>query len=141
MGIEKIMGIFTRGKVKKVVDDKGTTVEVPPVEVVERSWGKFEVISRKMDTGVGVLTQVKKLHINPECSISFQYHVHRSEVWKVMDGEGIAIVGGNYTVLKPGIVVCVPPNTVHKIWAGKTGLTILETWVGDDLREEDIVRL
>lgn len=141
MKIGKIMGIFTRGKVKKVVDDKGTTVEVPPVEVVERPWGKFEVLSKKMDTGIGVQTQVKKLYINPECSISFQYHEHRSEVWKILSGEGVAIVGGNYTVLRPGTAICVPPNTVHKMWAGKVGLTVLETWVGDDLREDDIVRL
>jgi len=48
----------------------------------ERKWGNFTVLEK----GDGYL--IKKLFIKKGCSISYQYHEHRSEEWIILKGLG-----------------------------------------------------
>ena len=47
-----------------------------------KPWGNFEILTW------GDLYQVKRLTIVPGQAISLQRHVHRSETWKIVQGEG-----------------------------------------------------
>lgn len=129
----------------------------------ERKWGNFAVLEK----GDGYL--VKKLFIKKGCSISYQYHEHRSEDWIVLKGLGdfktqlhkfekrylVAptmleyLWDGNFKYKTSGDIVTrygagtyiqINPKQYHK-WTSVEDTEILEVWRGQDLRESDIVRL
>ena len=107
---------------------------------VNTRWGHYEILSPVTQLTETVSTEVKKLVIEPGKCISFQYHNHRSEIWKVIKGDGILLTT-EYRVIQKGDYIAIPPMQLHKVWGGKEGIEILETWVGDYLGEDDIVRL
>ncbi len=129
----------------------------------ERKWGNFTVLEK----GDGYL--IKKLFIKKGCSISYQYHEHRSEEWIVLKGLGDfktqlhkfekrylvapTMLGywwdGNFKYKTSGDIVTrygagtyiqINPKQYHK-WTSVEDTEILEVWRGQDLRESDIVRL
>lgn len=123
------MGLFIHNK-----DSKSTTSEV------ETRWGKYKILFPEKEIVPGVKIQVKRLSILPNHSISLQYHKHRSEVWKVISGDGMLLTT-QYSHLKPGDVIAIAPGSLHRVWGGEHGIEIQEVWVGDKLSEEDITRL
>ncbi len=127
----------------------------------ERKWGSFTVLEK----GDGYL--IKKLFIKKGCSISNQFHNHRSEQWIVLKGLGDFrtqlpkfqkkyfvsswdLYASNLFDIKPsgdivtrygaGAYIEINPKQPHK-WTSVEDTEILEVWRGQDLRESDIVRL
>lgn len=84
----------------------------------------------------------KLLVINPHCRTSLQKHEHRTETWRVLSGVGVH-TGKTGTVAKLiiGTTIEIAQGEYHRIQALDEPLVILETWRGEDLREDDIVRL
>lgn len=101
-----------------------------------RPWGAWYVIEK----GKGY--KVKRLEILPNESISMQYHLHRSEVWTIVQGEGKVIVDGEIFKVRKGDTFEVPIQAIHKITCtSKETLIAIEVQIGEITEESDIVRV
>lgn len=104
----------------------------------ERRWGTYKVMDNvEFDDGFCALT--KTLTLNPGCSISYQRHSRREEVWTFIDGEGEIVLDGERRNVGRGDVVMIPRMKMHALKAF-TPLTFIEVQQGDELVEEDIER-
>ncbi len=104
----------------------------------ERRWGVYKVVdTAEFPDGFSALT--KQLTLNPGCSISYQRHTHRDEVWTFIDGSGIIVLDGERRSVGRGDVVRIPRGQRHALRA-ITPLTFIEVQTGSHLVEEDIER-
>lgn len=105
----------------------------------EKRWGRYTVIEHtKYDDGSEALT--KKLVLNANGQISYQYHKHRKEIWSIIKGTGILYLDGKKTEVTAGDVISIQEEQKHAIKA-ITELELIEVQIGAPLIEEDIVRL
>ena len=101
-----------------------------------RPWGHFETLG----SGPGFL--VKRLQINPGSSISLQKHQHRAEHWVVVQGEAQVTRDDETFALRSNESVYIPKGAVHRIEnLTDAPVLIVEVQTGEELREDDIVRL
>lgn len=104
----------------------------------ERRWGEYRVIDFvEFPDGFSALT--KRLKLNPGCSISYQVHSCRDEVWTFIDGEGEIILNDERKKVLRGMTVHIPKGMRHALRA-ITSLTFIEVQSGSNLVETDIVR-
>lgn len=101
-----------------------------------RPWGSFETLG----SGPGFL--VKRLQINPGASISLQKHRHRAEHWVVVQGEAQITRDDETFTLHSNESVYIPKGAVHRI-ENRTDAPalIVEVQTGEELREDDIIRI
>jgi mannose-6-phosphate isomerase-like protein (cupin superfamily) len=85
-------------------------------------------------------SMVKILTIEPDQSLSLQYHHDRDEFWHVLSGKGIATIGDDKAPLTVGDDRFVPRETNHRLETEDSKLVILELSFGS-FDEDDIVRL
>ncbi|WP_027091958.1 sugar phosphate nucleotidyltransferase [Cohnella thermotolerans] len=105
----------------------------------ERRWGQYKVVDYvKYPEGYEVLT--KRIHIRSGCNVSYQLHRKRNEVWTIVSGIADIVLNERPYHVKPGDVVRVPEGTRHSI-KGVTDVELIEVQTGQELIEEDIVRL
>lgn len=105
-------------------------------EAGERVWGRWLVL----DTGENHI--VKRLTVNPGGRLSLQYHHHREEHWVVVAGMATVTVDDKTFEAGPGTAIFVPLGARHTIEnRGEAVMEFIEVQMGDDLREDDIVRL
>ena len=105
----------------------------PPVE---RPWGWYQTVDR----GDGFL--VKRIVVEPGQRLSLQKHARRSEHWVVVRGAARVTCGDEVRRLGPNEAVHIPLGAAHRLEnTGDEALHIIEVQCGDDLREDDIVRL
>lgn len=105
----------------------------------EKRWGSYRVIDYStLEDGHEVLT--KRLKILARKNLSYQYHLKRQEVWTVISGHGELIVDGQFRQIDPGDVIHIPKQAKHAVQAF-SNLEIIEVQMGDELVEEDIVRI
>ena len=106
------------------------------INISERPWGNY--IKLFQESGVWV----KRVEVNPGARLSLQKHAHRSEKWNIVTGKGLVVIDDKEIEVGPGSVLDVPLGAVHRI--GNTGddkLVFIEVACGDDLSEEDIIRI
>lgn len=104
----------------------------------ERRWGKYTVLdSEEFDDGFCCLT--KRLQLNQGCSISYQKHKFRDEIWTILDGEGEIVIDGERRKIKRNDTITIFKNQLHALKA-HTNLTFIEVQRGKNLIEEDIER-
>jgi len=103
---------------------------------VESSWGGFEALSEESGQHV-----VKRLYIFPGCCMSNQRHSGRLEQWNVVKGTlGLSVDGEDYE-LSRGESMTVEQGSWHAAYNnGDDVVEVIEVWVGEDLREDDIER-
>lgn len=108
----------------------------PYLDEATRPWGYWCVLD--YDQGY----KVKRLEILPDQSISLQYHVHRAEIWNIVQGEGKVIVDGNIFKVSKGDTFVVPRQALHKITNTHLNETLvaIEVQLGEICSEDDIVR-
>jgi mannose-6-phosphate isomerase len=108
----------------------------PYAESATRPWGEWRVLD--VDQGY----KIKRLEILPDQSISLQYHVHRSEHWTIVQGEGRVIVDGSIFNIKKGESFHIPKMSLHKISNNHLTETLIaiEVQMGEICSEDDIVR-
>lgn len=105
-------------------------------EASDRVWGRWQVL----DTGERHV--VKRLTVNPGGRLSLQYHHHREEHWVVVAGTATVTLDDKTFEAGPGAAIVVPLGARHTIEnRGETVMEFIEVQLGDDLREDDIVRL
>ncbi len=106
------------------------------INVTERPWGYY--IKFLQEAGVWV----KRVEVKPGCRLSLQKHAHRSEKWNIVTGKGLVVIDSKEIEVGPGTVIDVPVGAVHRIGnTGNTNLVFIEVACGDQLSEEDIVRI
>lgn len=104
-----------------------------------REWGEYRVLNcTAHDNSENSL--VKELVIAPGRHISYQVHRLRTEMWAVTEGCGEVIINGEVRKIGRGDSIVIKPGTNHAVKA-LTELHIIEVQLGDELTEEDIVRL
>lgn len=59
----------------------------------------------------------KSIIINPGKNISYQVHHHRSEIWTIVEGEGIFVIDGIEKHVKIGDTLIIPIEHWHAIKA------------------------
>ena len=104
----------------------------------ERRWGTYKVIDH-IEFGDGFRALTKQLTLNPGCSISYQRHECRDEVWTFIDGHGELVIDGVRRDVGRGDTVTIERGTLHALRA-RSPLTFIEVQRGSNLVEEDIER-
>jgi mannose-1-phosphate guanylyltransferase len=72
--------------------------------------------------------------------LSLQYHIGRSEFWKVIKGPVKVQLGDDIKVLQTGDSITIPKKAVHRLMGAGSDAIILEISIGQ-FDESDIVRL
>jgi mannose-6-phosphate isomerase-like protein (cupin superfamily) len=102
--------------------------------IVEKPWGKFEQFTKQEPVTVKIIT------VNPNESLSLQYHFKREEFWKILSGTGEITIGDSVMQANAGDEYFIEKKQSHRIKADQVVLSMLEISFGD-FDEEDIVRL
>ena len=105
----------------------------------ERRWGTYRVID-DVTYSDGYKSLTKSITLKAGRNISYQYHLHRSEVWTFVDGNGLVMVDDQVKAVSRGNVVHIRQGQKHAVKA-ISDLTFIEVQSGDLLTEEDIIRL
>ena len=102
----------------------------------ERPWGHY--IKFLEEEGVWV----KRVEVKQDGRLSLQKHNHRSEKWNIVSGQGLVTLNDIEIMVGPGSIVDVPVGAVHRIAnIGKDKLVFIEVACGEDLSEDDIIRI
>jgi len=99
-----------------------------------RPWGNFERFTLNEATTVKIIT------VNPGEAFSLQTHEHRSECWRILQGQGTLTIGGLVHDAQPGEVYFIKQGETHRAEGGQGGLIFLEIALGE-FDEGDITRL
>lgn len=77
----------------------------------ERRWGEYKVIDY-IEFLYGFCALTKQLTLRPDCSISYQRHSCREEIWTFINGEGEVDLDGERRPVKRGDVVDIPQGAM-----------------------------
>lgn len=99
----------------------------------KRPWGKFEKFTQNEKT------TVKLLYIKKGRRLSYQFHNHRSEFWKVVVGKIRVVLNKRKIILSEGRSIKIPIKALHRI-EGLEDAVVLEIAYGK-FDENDIVRV
>jgi mannose-6-phosphate isomerase-like protein (cupin superfamily) len=100
----------------------------------KRPWGRFEKLHENKPC------TVKLIYINANSRLSLQYHMNRSEYWRVVRGTASVELDGKKFVLKEGDSIEIPRKAKHRLGSIDGGCVVLEIAYGK-FDEADIVRL
>ena len=102
---------------------------------VIKPWGMYETLSSEQ----GWL--FKKIIVSPQQKLSLQSHMHRSEHWIVIEGNGLVTIGNDIVAVSENSHVFIPKETKHRIHnTTDVPLVFLEVQIGALISEEDIIR-
>ena len=101
----------------------------------ETAWGGYYIV----EEGDG--RQTKLLHLNPGSCMSYQSHDHRDELWNVVRGDLWMCIDGQDVMYSQGENFVISQGEKHAAF-NRSGSTVevIEIWMGNDLREDDIHR-
>ena len=104
----------------------------------ERRWGEYRVLDyTQYEDKSKSLT--KHLMIEKGKSLSYQLHLHRDEIWTIVDGEGKLLLDGVVKEVKRGDVAYIKAGEKHALYATKD-IHFIEVQIGKELIEDDIER-
>ena len=104
--------------------------------IEKRPWGKFENLMSSQNF------LVKKISIQPRQKLSLQYHNHRAEYWVVVNGSGLITIDNEEIKCSSGSTFQIKKNQLHRIENNNDeDLVLIEVQIGENLSEEDIVRV
>ena len=102
----------------------------------KRPWGSFEVL---LDSP---FLKVKKLNIDCNKRISYQYHEHRSEHWVVIKGKASVKLNSKIFELNEGESIDIKKRDNHYVGNfTDEDLILIEVQMGDYFGEDDINRI
>ena len=102
--------------------------------IVKKPWGMFEQFTKQEPVTVKIIT------INPNESLSLQYHHKRAEFWKILSGKGELTLGDSIIQANEGDEYFIEKKQKHRMKANSLQVRMLEISFGD-FDENDIVRL
>jgi len=101
-----------------------------------RPWGQYEVLKD------GEFCKVKEIIVNPGERLSYQYHIHRAEVWVVTKGELTIILDDEKVFKEYGQTIKIPKGSMHRAWnETDEEVRFIEIQTGTYFGEDDIVRM
>ena len=101
-----------------------------------RPWGTWEVLDSEANFCV------KRIKVIPGGKLSLQLHHFRSEHWVIVKGEALITLGDELITKKAGENVFIPVEVKHRIQNNSNqDVEFIEVQIGDNLDENDIVRL
>ena len=100
----------------------------------DRPWGRFEKFHENK------ISTVKLIYIIPNHRLSLQYHTHRNEFWRIINGTAEVEVDGKTFSVEEGDDISIGPKSHHRIKALAKGCIVLEISYGH-FDEDDIVRI
>ncbi len=101
-----------------------------------RPWGNYHIIAKNPGY------QIKEIKVDQNSKLSLQKHKSRSEFWQIVKGESKITIEDKEYFLKEKEHIYIPMNTVHRIEnIGSEKLIFIEIQLGENLNEEDIIRL
>ena len=102
----------------------------------ERPWGRYLVLDDHLDY------KIKRIEVNPNARLSYQYHMKRSETWVIINGEGIVTIEGKIKNIYKGDTIIIPKSAKHRIEnTGNDKLIFIEVQTGTYFGEDDIIRI
>jgi mannose-6-phosphate isomerase len=106
------------------------------LESEERPWGRYFVLQDEPNY------KLKRIEVEPNERLSYQYHFKRSEAWTIVAGEATVTLDGEDKIYKTGETVLIPVTTKHRVANyGHELLVFIEVQTGIYFGEDDIVRL
>lgn len=101
-----------------------------------RPWGTYEVLLDVENV------KVKRIIVNPNQRLSYQYHHKRQENWTVVEGE-LTIILDNFKHKRlSGESIQISLGSHHRAWnETNKPVTFIEVQTGIYFGEDDIVRL
>lgn len=100
-----------------------------------RPWGHYDILEE------AETFKVKKITVKPGERLSLQSHEHRSEVWTIVQGNGMVTIDAHNKPVRDGNVVHIFRGEVHRIKnTGDQDLIFIEVQYGTYFGEDDIVR-
>lgn len=102
--------------------------------IIVKPWGRERIIEE------GENFWIKRLEVKSNCRLSLQYHLNRKEIMTVIEGSGSIYLQNKVIPLVVGDVITVNQKEIHRLFAGKEGITVIEVAAGKP-EAEDIVRL
>ena len=102
----------------------------------KRPWGEFFVLQENTSY------KIKRIEVNPGQRLSYQYHNKRSEVWVIIQGEGIILLNDKKIKYSKGDTITIKKGMKHRIENCGNEITVfIEVQTGTYFGEDDIVRL
>jgi len=101
---------------------------------IKKPWGHFEQFT------LNEISTVKIHSIDPNSSLSLQYHNDRTEFWYIISGHPVVTIGEQKINAKPGDEFTIGKKELHQIEATDDAVQFLEIAYGN-FDEEDIVRI
>ena len=101
-----------------------------------RPWGKFHVLHE----GEGY--KIKKIDVDLDGRLSYQFHNHRSEHWIIIEGDALVTLNNDEKKYTKGDIIFIPKKAPHRIQnIGNKRLEFIEVQTGSYFGEDDIVRI
>lgn len=105
----------------------------------ERRWGTYRVVDDEAyPDGSQALT--KRITILAGRNSSYHKHLHRTELWTFVKGEGVMVLDGETRPVNAGDMIVVPMGHFHALKAN-TDISMIEVQIGNPLVEEDVERI
>ena len=106
------------------------------IEFDERPWGRYFVFQDEANY------KVKRIEVEPNQRLSYQYHFKRSEAWTIVQGTALVTIDGVDKVYTKGETVLIPLKAKHRIKNADSELLVfIEVQTGTYFGEDDIVRI
>jgi mannose-6-phosphate isomerase len=101
-----------------------------------RPWGQYWVLED------ATTHKVKRILVDSDERLSYQYHLHRSEAWTIVSGAGRITLDGIVKDFKVGDTAIIPQGVKHRIENPfNEPLVFIEVQHGTYFGEDDIVRI
>ena len=102
----------------------------------KRPWGRYIVIEDNENY------KIKRIEVNPNGRLSYQYHMKRAESWTMIKGRGIVTIDGVDQKVSEGESIKINKQAKHRIYNnGDTTLIFIEVQTGNYFGEDDIIRI
>ena len=104
--------------------------------IEHRPWGKYEVLYDGDDC------KIKRISVNPNQKLSYQYHHQRQEVWTVVKGNLTIVLDDDKVFRSYGETIRIPLGAKHRAWNETDEIVeFIEVQTGTYFGEDDIVRI
>ena len=106
------------------------------IESDKRPWGRFYVLHDEVNY------KIKRIEVESNQRLSYQFHYKRAEAWTIVQGEATVTLDGIERIFKVGETVIIPLSAKHRVAnLGAELLIFIEVQIGSYFGEDDIVRI
>lgn len=106
------------------------------INKTSRPWGVFYVLHDEKKY------KLKRIEVDPNQKLSYQYHFKRSETWTIVEGKGSVVINDKLIHVKAGDFIQIPQESKHRLINDSSNkLVLIEVQTGSYFGEDDIVRI